>query len=74
MLTVGAGFYYYLKVVRAMYWLDPAGETSVPVAPLTRFTITALAALIFFFGVYPAPILRTLSAAPGAEEVVAADR
>jgi len=73
-LTVGAGFYYYLKVVRAMYWLDPAGETSVPVAPLTRFTITALAALIFFFGVYPAPILRTLSAAPGAEEVVAADR
>jgi NADH-quinone oxidoreductase subunit N len=62
-ITVGAGFYYYLKVVRAMYWLDPAGESAIPVAPLTRFTIIALAALIFFFGIYPAPILRTLSTA-----------
>ena len=55
-VTVGAGFYYYLKVVRAMYWLDATGEGAVPVAPLTRFTIIALAALIFFFGIYPAPI------------------
>jgi len=65
-VAVGAGFYYYLKVVRAMYWLDPAGETPVIlVAPLTRFTIAALATLIFFFGVYPAPILNTLPAATG---------
>jgi NADH-quinone oxidoreductase subunit N len=62
-VTVGAGFYYYLKVVRAMYWLDPAGESAIPVAPLTRFTITVLAGLIFFFGVYPAPILGTLTEA-----------
>jgi NADH-quinone oxidoreductase subunit N len=62
-ITVGAGFYYYLKVVRAMYWLDPASQEVIPAAPLTRFTIVALASLIFFFGIYPAPILNTLSAA-----------
>jgi len=60
-VTVGAGFYYYLKVVRAMYWLEPAGDTAIPVAPLTRFTIAALALLIFVFGIYPAPILNSLT-------------
>jgi len=73
-VTVGAGFYYYLKVIRAMYWLDPAGETAIPVGPLTRVTITALVVLIFFFGIYPAPILRTLSVAPGAEPALAVNR
>ena len=68
-VTVGAGFYYYLKVVRAMYWLDPSGDTPIPVAPATRFTIIALAALIFFFGVYPAPIVNSLSAANAAAVV-----
>jgi NADH-quinone oxidoreductase subunit N len=73
-LTVGAGFYYYLKVVRAMYWLDPASETAIPVAPLTRVTIIALAAAIFFFGIYPAPILNALSVTPDAPAVLAASR
>jgi len=74
-VTVGAGFYYYLKVVRAMYWLDPAGEaTAVPVAPLARFTIIGLAALIFFFGIYPAPILKTLSGGSGGEAAYAVNK
>ena len=70
-ITVGAGFYYYLKVVRAMYWMDAASEAHIAVAPLTRITIIGLAALIFFFGVYPAPILRAMSGAPNAEPVLA---
>jgi NADH-quinone oxidoreductase subunit N len=73
-ITVGAGFYYYLKVVRAMYWLDPVSEAGIPVAPLSRFTMIALAALIFFFGIYPAPILRTLSANPAVVAAVAVNR
>jgi NADH-quinone oxidoreductase subunit N len=74
-VTVGAGFYYYLKVIRAMYWLDGAPDApSIPVAPLTRFSIIALAALIFLFGIYPAPILNTLSLAPSADETVAVVR
>jgi NADH-quinone oxidoreductase subunit N len=72
-VTVAAGFYYYLKVVRAMYWLDAIGEGPIPVTPLTRYTITALAALIIFFGVCPAPILRTL-APPDTESSLAVER
>jgi NADH-quinone oxidoreductase subunit N len=73
-VTVGAGFYYYLKVVRAMYWLEPAAQTAIPVAPLTRVTIAALAILVFFFGIYPAPILRTLSVNSWGDQVAAVER
>jgi NADH-quinone oxidoreductase subunit N len=73
-VTVGAGFYYYLKVVRAMYWLDPASETAIPVSPLASFTITCLVASIFLFGIYPRPIMDALSEAPIIQPVLAASR
>ena len=63
-VTVGAGFYYYLKVVRAMYWLEPTGETRIVAAPLTRATIFVLTTLIFVFGVYPQPLLNSLRGTP----------
>lgn len=57
-VTVAAGFYYYLKVVRAMYWLEPAeGAPVISVAPITKAAIVVLAVLIFVLGVYPQPIL-----------------
>ena len=59
-VTVGCGFYYYLKVVRAMYWLEPAKAESLPVSVLTRLTMTLLIAAIFVLGVYPQPILNAL--------------
>jgi len=70
-VTVGTGFYYYLKVVRAMYWLEPAGDGAIRVAPVTRFTIMAMAALIFFFGVYPGPILNSVATQAAAVGVMA---
>ncbi len=40
-ITVGCGFYYYLKVVRAMYWLEPAPDAApITVSPLSRLTMT----------------------------------
>ena len=59
-LTVAAGFYYYLRIVAAMYWHEPGDATPIKVAPLTRFTIGALTLGIFFFGIFPQPILRLL--------------
>lgn len=59
-VTVCAGFYYYLKVVRAMYWNVASDTTAIPVTLLTRATIGVLSALIFLFGVYPQPILAML--------------
>ena len=61
-ITVAAGFYYYLKVIRAMYWLPPADPAApeIEVGPLAKITIALLCALIIWLGVYPAPLLSLL--------------
>jgi NADH-quinone oxidoreductase subunit N len=59
-VTVACGFYYYFKVVRAMYWETPSDETAVPVSALSRLTMTAMIAAIVFFGIYPQPVLNAL--------------
>jgi len=61
-ISVGCGFYYYLKVVKAMYWnaSNPDAASHFPVAPITRATIFAAIAAVFILGVYPAPILHLL--------------
>ncbi len=64
-ITVGCGFYYYLKVVRAMYWLEPAADAApLPISALTRLTMSLLIAAIFVFGVYPQPILEAINPPP----------
>lgn len=61
-VTVASGFYYYLKVIRAMYWQQPVDPDApeIEVGPLTRVTIALLCALIIWLGVYPAPLLALL--------------
>jgi NADH-quinone oxidoreductase subunit N len=59
-ITVGAGFYYYFKVVRAIYWDSPTTNERIPVSPLTGMAMVAMIAGIFLFGVYPQPIFRAL--------------
>ena len=59
-ITVACGFYYYLKVVRAMYWEVSAIDTAVPVSGLSRLTMAAMIAGIIFLGVYPQPVLNAL--------------
>ena len=60
-VTVACGFYYYLKVVRAMYWQPvPADASPVVASPLTRFAAGVLAALILIVGIFPKPILQLL--------------
>ncbi|MDQ2868725.1 MAG: hypothetical protein M3R59_10000, partial [Verrucomicrobiota bacterium] len=59
-ITVGAGFYYYFKVVRAMYWDKPSSADPITILPLTRVVIFALMAGIFVLGVFPQPILNAL--------------
>jgi NADH-quinone oxidoreductase subunit N len=59
-VTVACGFYYYFKVVRAMYWETPSDDAAVPVSGLSRLTMTAMIAAIVFFGIYPQPVLNAL--------------
>jgi NADH-quinone oxidoreductase subunit N len=59
-ITVGCGFYYYLKVIRAMYWNSSDKIDNVNISPLSRVTITALIIAIVGLGIYPQPIFRAL--------------
>ena len=59
-VAVAAGFYYYLKVIAAMYWQEPTDATPIEIAPLTRIAITVLGVLVIVFGIFPAPILAQL--------------
>jgi NADH-quinone oxidoreductase subunit N len=59
-ITVGCGFYYYLKVVRAMYWLEPTTAEPLAVSALSRLTMTGLIVAIIILGIYPQPILNAL--------------
>jgi NADH-quinone oxidoreductase subunit N len=59
-VTVACGFYYYLKVVRAMYWQPSTNSNAIPVSVLSRAMMILLIAATIFFGVYPQPILNAL--------------
>ena len=59
-ITVGCGFYYYLKVVRAMYWQTGVNTDKISVNGLSRLTISALVIGTIWLGVYPQPILDAL--------------
>lgn len=61
-VTVGTGFYYYLKVVRAMYWQEGTETPAINVSPISRATIAVLAGLIILLGIYPRPIFNLLQA------------
>jgi len=59
-VTVACGFYYYLKVVRAMYWQPAASDTPIAVSSLSRAMIIGLIIATILFGVYPQPILKAI--------------
>jgi NADH-quinone oxidoreductase subunit N len=68
-IGVAAGFYYYLRVIGAMYWQEPNCDTRITLAGPTKLLIGGLALAIIVFGVYPGPILKSLR--PPVRDVVA---
>ena len=56
-IGVAAGFYYYLKVVRAIYWAPPRDESPLVLPRVSRLAILGLTALTLLFGFWPNPIL-----------------
>jgi NADH-quinone oxidoreductase subunit N len=64
-ITVACGFYYYLKVVRAMYWQSAATVDKIPVSALSRFAMSALILAIIGLGIYPQPILKAFEPTRG---------
>ncbi len=69
LVSVGCGFYYYLKVVKAMYFQPVADEVAasalgrITISTASRCTIALLVAAIVILGVYPSPVLGLLGKA-----------
>ncbi len=59
-VAVAAGFYYYIRVIAAMYWQEPNESAPIVIAPLSRVAILILGAAILILGIYPNPILAQL--------------
>jgi len=59
-VTVACGFYYYLKVVRAMYWQPATVSDPISVSKLSRAVIAVLILATIGLGVYPQPILNAI--------------
>lgn len=70
-ITVAAGFYYYFKVIRAVYWDPPATRDPIPVSPITTVAMIAMILGIFVLGIFPQPIFTALQPAGPAAATVA---
>ncbi len=60
-IGAAAGFYYYFKIIRAIWWETPASDAKPLVLPqLTRTCVVALTLAVLVLGVWPQPILWLL--------------
>ncbi len=56
-IGAAAGFYYYFKIIRAVWWEAPAEGAKPLVLPqITRYCVIGLTLAVIVLGVYPAPI------------------
>ena len=62
-IGVTAGFYYYFKTIRAMYWRSGDSEAPIKLPPITKYALGTLTIATLILGIYPQPILWLLSAA-----------
>ncbi|MCW1914158.1 NADH-quinone oxidoreductase subunit N [Luteolibacter sp. GHJ8] len=56
-----AGFYYYFKIIRAIWWETPAEDSKPLVLPqITRYCVVGLTLAVIVLGVWPQPVLWLL--------------
>ncbi|MDP3850511.1 MAG: NADH-quinone oxidoreductase subunit N [Luteolibacter sp.] len=59
-IAAAAGFYYYLNVVRAMWWGNAGQMAKVNLPVISKLCITLLTISTLVFGIWPQPILALL--------------
>lgn len=60
-IAAAAGFYYYFKVIRAIWWALPADESPLRLPPISKACIAVLTVAVLVFGFWPQPIWMLLS-------------
>ena len=59
-IGVAAGFYYYFKIIKAMFWNPTQNGPEIYLSSTAKAVIYPAAALIIILGFYPQPILALL--------------
>ena len=59
-IAAAAGFYYYFKTIRAIWWIEPSDESPIALPIISKISIGTLTVLTLVFGIYPYPILQLL--------------
>jgi NADH-quinone oxidoreductase subunit N len=59
-ISAAAGFYYYFKTIRAMWWIEPNDDSKITMPLISKVCIVTLTILTLVFGIYPQPILDIL--------------
>ena len=59
-IGVVAGFYYYFKIIRIMFWDKSLGGPDIYLSSMTKAVIYPAAILIVVLGIYPQPIFTLL--------------
>jgi NADH-quinone oxidoreductase subunit N len=57
-----AGFFYYLKVVRTMYFDAPASTTPIRIPFIAGLAISACFAAVLVLGIWPQPVMAVFAA------------
>ncbi len=59
-IAAAAGFYYYLNVVRAMWWNNPGDRAAITLPTISKACIALFTVAALIFGVYPQPLFTLL--------------
>lgn len=59
-IAAAAGFYYYFKVIRAMWWSDPADGNAIVLPCISKLCIAVLTIATLGLGIWPQPIWALL--------------
>jgi NADH-quinone oxidoreductase subunit N len=59
-ISAAAGFYYYFKVIRAMWWSDAADAKAIVLPAISKLCIAVLTIATLVLGIWPQPIWALL--------------
>jgi NADH-quinone oxidoreductase subunit N len=59
-ISAAAGFYYYLNIVRAMWWTNTGEKSPITLPPLSKACIAVLTIATLVLGIWPQPILALM--------------